>query len=470
MAVISERTLKVLQSLSQMTEPTRATEIGIAIGEKPIDVGRMLAELLKAGFSEKTDEEQNLWAVTDKGAEYLDKIGAKPLSQPIVTSPVVGITPETPETVSTVPSQADLFRKEGELLGIGVKKGGISLDVIVKWVERTANLDDLNSVWNALTEMGVANDVKKRWIKLYAQNLPGKEIPSELKEKLEAGQEGDKVGAEGKLSEISPKPKRFSVVGDQIIGDAEGDLSFKEALQLLAQQKGVPAAQASPLADMVEAMKLGPAMATETLTTMIPLITNQQKPDSTMASILQEQNKLLSQQIQTLQAQIVTVSEERHKAEMESLRVEIRTGQKPPEADKNIEHLTQQMESLREELHKQQLALVQEQNKAAQEQLKNQIDRLDLQITALSQGKHEEGRYGLMRDTLTAVKDELKGVRADVKPLIQDLLARGIPAPRPRTPEEKAKFSAGLDRGIKRSQEAARLENKLFFAGGESAS
>jgi len=25
--------------------------------------------------------------------------------------------------------------------------------------------------------MGVANDVKKRWIKLYAQNLPGKEIP-----------------------------------------------------------------------------------------------------------------------------------------------------------------------------------------------------------------------------------------------------------------------------------------------------
>jgi len=27
--------------------------------------------------------------------------------------------------------------------------------------------------------MGVANDVKKRWIKLYAQNLPGKEIPEE---------------------------------------------------------------------------------------------------------------------------------------------------------------------------------------------------------------------------------------------------------------------------------------------------
>jgi hypothetical protein len=36
--------------------------------------------------------------------------------------------------------------------------------------------------------MGVANNAKKRWITLYAQNLPGKQIPSELKEKLETGQ------------------------------------------------------------------------------------------------------------------------------------------------------------------------------------------------------------------------------------------------------------------------------------------
>jgi len=44
-AEIKERTLKILQVLSQMTEPTRPTEIGNAIGEKPIDVGRSLAEL-----------------------------------------------------------------------------------------------------------------------------------------------------------------------------------------------------------------------------------------------------------------------------------------------------------------------------------------------------------------------------------------------------------------------------------------
>ncbi|GAI44496.1 unnamed protein product, partial [marine sediment metagenome] len=59
------------------------------------------------------------------------------------------------------------------------------------------------------------------------------------------------------------------------MGDAEGDYSFKEALQCVAQQKGVPSAQADPLAAMVEAMKLGPEMATATLTTMIPLITKE---------------------------------------------------------------------------------------------------------------------------------------------------------------------------------------------------
>lgn len=92
---------------------------------------------------------------------------------------------ERKEITETVPSQSDLFKAIGEKLGVGARKGDIRLDTITYYVLRTANLDNLTAVWNALTEMGVANDVKKRWIKLYAQNLPGKEMPEELKEKLE---------------------------------------------------------------------------------------------------------------------------------------------------------------------------------------------------------------------------------------------------------------------------------------------
>ena len=87
MAEIKERALKVLQALSQMTEPARPSQIGEIIGEKPIDVGRFLAELLKAGLVEKTDEEQNLWTVTEKGpaathgdsSPRLDRIELEPL-------------------------------------------------------------------------------------------------------------------------------------------------------------------------------------------------------------------------------------------------------------------------------------------------------------------------------------------------------------------------------------------------------
>ena len=57
-------------------------------------------------------------------------------------------------------------------------------NVIVKWVERTPNLDDIESVWNTLTDMGVDNPAKKRWITLYSQDLLGK-TTDELKEKLE---------------------------------------------------------------------------------------------------------------------------------------------------------------------------------------------------------------------------------------------------------------------------------------------
>jgi len=68
------------------------------------------------------------------------------------------------ELKGTVPSQIDILRSIGESLGVGTEKGGgIPLDAIVYYVERTANLDDLTFVWNRLTEMDVPDPVKKRW-------------------------------------------------------------------------------------------------------------------------------------------------------------------------------------------------------------------------------------------------------------------------------------------------------------------
>lgn len=64
---------------------------------------------------------------------------------------VTGAKGKEGEISETVPSQSDLFRFIGEKLGVGAKKGDIRLDAITYYVQRTANLGNLSSVWNALT-------------------------------------------------------------------------------------------------------------------------------------------------------------------------------------------------------------------------------------------------------------------------------------------------------------------------------
>lgn len=91
-----------------------------------------------------------------------------PVTTP-VTTPVAGLPPDT--SGPHVATQAELFRSDGDLLAYGTRKGDLTLDTIVRYVERVANLDDLDSIWNALTEIRIPNDLKKRWLKLYAPDV-----------------------------------------------------------------------------------------------------------------------------------------------------------------------------------------------------------------------------------------------------------------------------------------------------------
>jgi len=223
------RVQKVLEFLYEVDGPVKPKEIGDKIGEGAMNIGKGLYDLSKKrGLAVKLDD--GSWEITTGGRDYVES-GGQPKAEP-KPKPT-----ELTEVSDAVPSQADLFTGIGERLGVGGRKGDVKLEAIIYYVQRTADLDNLSSVWNALTEMGVANDVKKRWIKLYAQSLPGKEIPEELKEKLEEGLEPEKV--KGEAGEIPPKPNRFSVVGGERIGDPEGDYNFKEALQYFAQQRGI---------------------------------------------------------------------------------------------------------------------------------------------------------------------------------------------------------------------------------------
>ncbi|GAG55748.1 unnamed protein product, partial [marine sediment metagenome] len=343
---------------------------------------------------------------------------ATPAARPTVKPPAEEEEPSPGE--ETVPSQADLFKAEGQRIGFGTRKGDIKLEAVVTYVERIADLDDLTSVWNALTEMGVATDVKKRWIKLYAQNLPGKEIPAELKAKLETGIETEKVAVAG---EVAAKPKRFSVVNGQIIGDPEGDYNFKEALQLVS---GASPAQAAEMATILAKTN------TDTLNLLIPILTKESGEDTL--------TKLLLTQISDLQK-------------------EMREGQK---SSPEIQALTQQLDQLRETLHNEQLARIQEQNQAQAKEMIGNMGRLEQQIRAIAEGKQVESRIGLLSKGVDKISEGFDGLRQDVKPLIQALADRGA-APGTKTQAEKKKFGVGLEKGIERAKEATQLEDDLFF-------
>jgi len=262
------RVQKVLAYLYDAEEQVRPKEVADAIGETPLNVGKDLHDLKARGLA--GSEATGQWRITPEGRERIES------GEPKETE---GKEREK-EIAETIPSQSDLFKSIGEKLGVGSRKGEVRLDAITYYVQRTANLDNLTSVWNAMTEMGVAADVRKRWVKLYAMNLPGAEIPEELREKLEGG-ETEKIKTE--LEGVSAKPKRFSVIGGEVVGDPDGDYNFKEALQLVVQQRGASPNEAGSMAR--ELSKMGPEMLTTIMSVVTPLI-NKETPRSDMDIIL----------------------------------------------------------------------------------------------------------------------------------------------------------------------------------------
>ncbi|MBA7551602.1 hypothetical protein ES705_44150 [subsurface metagenome] len=166
--------------------------------------------------------------------------------------------------------------------------------------------------------------------------------------------------------------------------------------------------------------------------------------------------------IKVLEQRIEQLADDKHKAELEALRIEMRSGQRSPEADQQIQSLGQQITELKELFHNQELARIQEQNQMVISALNTKVGRLEEAIAAGIQGKQAESKIGLMSKGIDAIAGEVKGAREDAKAVLPTLLSRGS-SPKPRTAHEKEDFGTGLDRGIEKARAAADLEGELFF-------
>jgi len=72
MAEEKTRTIKVLEALSKMTEPTSPTDIGVTIEVSPLNTGKMLYDLGEGGLTQKPDDKKSLWLITDKGRKHIE--------------------------------------------------------------------------------------------------------------------------------------------------------------------------------------------------------------------------------------------------------------------------------------------------------------------------------------------------------------------------------------------------------------
>lgn len=492
---------KILKAVSQTTEPVTATDLERITKAKALNIGKTLVALARDELVSLVDKTKRTWQITDKGNEIAATIQLPPEKPPVITptitpaiptpitpvitpptpspqeevrqptaAPAVAPTPPAPEAPQTiVPSQATIFKEIGERIGVSPtpKKGeGAALDAIIYYVERTADMNNLTQVWNSVTNMGVPAHIVKRWITLYAQTLENKTIPEELKEKLDIIAEKDKV-ISGEKGEVAPKPKRFSVVAEQIVGDPEGDYDFNQAYKIWAREKQVPASQADPLGialqAMVESSKEGPQTAIAMLTALTPFLTKEtpKHDDAPLLTLMQAQQQAAQNQMQILQQMLMTATEEKHKAELESLRAEIRTGQKPPETETLRDAFTKEINTLKEALHQQQLDNEKRERERMAEQFQTQITELKQLVTATSQGKSVDSKIGLLDKTLDKGAQELSGVRQDIKGFAQMIMSKGELPPR-RSPEEKRRFAEGVTKNIERAEDARKQAQELW--------
>lgn len=442
----------VLKAIASHDQPVASTDLIRETGIFRLDFGRALKWLKGQHYIQQIDEGQKrTWRITDPGREQLKPPAALPVKEeePTTKTPDKGATKmpdkETKEPEgSTVPTYSSIFRDIGERMGVGAsaRRNEAKLDPIMYYVQSIADMKDPDTIWRALSDCGVPDDIKKRWLKLYIQTtMPDRKLSDDLSKKMEI-EEKEKDTDEGD----TPKPKRFTVLNGQVIGDPEGDFSFTEAIRAASQERGVGTGNSDILA--AELAKVGPEMVNTFLSTLTPLIHKDKDSDNVYAPIFQ-----------TMQTMLMTLMENKHDTELEALKAALGPNPQAAVYQQQIEQLSAEIKTLTDSLRKTQLEQIQETNKAAVQAVMSEVKRLQEQITSAQMKSSAESRYGIMDKGLGILAEELKGTRSDLKAVAASALNQ---QKGPRI-IDKSTYSEEMGKAIGHAQEARALEDELFF-------
>ena len=127
------------------------------------------------------------------------------------------------------------------------------------------------------------------------------------------------------------------------------------------------------------------------------------------------------------------------------------------EGSQTIMALQDDIKELKDSLQKQEMDAV----KNAVISISNQLSEMR---KAIADGGKLEGRYALLDKTISAIENQLTGIRTDAKPLLSAIGQVGGKEPAQKSPEEKAKIARGLKQAVVLEEEARKLEDELLFS------
>jgi hypothetical protein len=237
---------KLEQIVREAPDGITLTEIIKRLGKTQGITSTLLSRLKSEGKVNNPETGVWIWTGTISSTPEIPKQAESPGS--IMRDDIV-IKEEVP---IPIPGEYDKFMQIGRSLGIKEDFLKVACEHVF-----TGDVHNMNHVWDALNELYLRPDVTKRWYNTWSRvvNVP---IPPEIAKNVlpkasEAAQEAE-----------TKAPSRFTLVGDEIVADPEGEFTFSQARQYLmtrAIQNAAP--------------QLGGERVSEIITAITPFIETQ---------------------------------------------------------------------------------------------------------------------------------------------------------------------------------------------------
>lgn len=334
MATLADKD-RLIEILAEAPDGMELGQLSSRLGKGSPITSTLLSRLSQEGMV--VSPERGVWRLTEAGV-------AKTVKQPaaaVVTPPEPGSVMKSGEAteIAAPESVPGAYEKFMQIC----RSCGIKEDFLKSMSDHvfTGNVYDLTYVWETLEGMYLRPDVTKRifnfWSRVINQPIPTELVPHVMPTKTEAAKE-----AETKL------PTRFTLIGDEIVPDPEGEFSFAQARQVLmtrAVQGAAPNMGAEKVSEIIGAIT--PFLETQRAARVDEI--EKQGEQSVLATVLKAfiENKGGSGQQPVTLTDMMSIVDKIEEARKTATAAVLATGAKPATGFEDLERMVNMWDKMK---------------------------------------------------------------------------------------------------------------------------